>query len=36
MSPFSKIVLGHGKGRDVAAGAWDRIFAFFDTHVARA
>jgi carboxymethylenebutenolidase len=35
MSVVSKIVMGHGKGRDAATDGWDRIFAFFDAHVAK-
>jgi carboxymethylenebutenolidase len=34
MGQVARIVMGHGKGREAAPGAWDRIFAFFDTHVA--
>ncbi|MFD0852142.1 dienelactone hydrolase family protein, partial [Actinomadura adrarensis] len=34
MAPVAKIVMGHGKGREAAPEAWERIFGFFDTHVA--
>jgi carboxymethylenebutenolidase len=33
LSLVSKVVLGHGKGRENAGDGWERIFAFFGTHV---
>jgi carboxymethylenebutenolidase len=33
MSAISKVVMGHGKGRDNAADGWERIFSFFDSHL---
>ena len=33
MSVFSKVVLGHGRGGEQAAEAWERILAFFDAHL---
>ncbi|MEW2359407.1 dienelactone hydrolase family protein [Spirillospora sp. NPDC029432] len=33
LGAVSKIVLGHGKGRENAADGWERIFAFFGEHV---
>ncbi|MDL4817161.1 dienelactone hydrolase family protein [Actinomadura opuntiae] len=35
LGPVMKIVLGMGKGRENAPDAWERIFAFFDEHVAK-
>ncbi|MGK5553320.1 dienelactone hydrolase family protein [Actinomadura kijaniata] len=34
-APIAKIVFGIGAGREHAADAWERIFAFFDEHVAQ-
>ncbi|GAA3938156.1 dienelactone hydrolase family protein [Actinomadura viridis] len=34
LNAVSKVVMGHGRGRENAADAWDRIFAFFGTHLA--
>jgi carboxymethylenebutenolidase len=34
MGPVARIIMGHGKGREAAPEAWERIFGFFDTHVA--
>jgi len=35
MSLLSKVVMAHGQGRDAAPEAWERIFAFFDTHLTK-
>ncbi|KAB2354181.1 dienelactone hydrolase family protein [Actinomadura montaniterrae] len=35
LGPVTKIAFGLGKGREHAPVAWDRIFAFFDAHVAK-
>ncbi|MFB4296647.1 dienelactone hydrolase family protein [Actinomadura sp. NTSP31] len=35
LGPVSKIAFGLGKGRENGPDAWERIFAFFDEHVAQ-